>query len=98
MQHVQLDVSVKDVCDTAPSCRIVSVTSNEPVTGKGDHTSPDWVVTGDLTLDLRAERSGAGNGRLYWIKVRCLDDSGNSQTRTATVKVPHDKSGHDDDD
>jgi hypothetical protein len=30
--------------------------------------------------------------------VRCLDDSGNSSTRTATVKVPHDKSGHDEDD
>jgi hypothetical protein len=98
MRPVRLDVSVKDICDTSPSCRIVSVTSNEPVTGQGDHTSPDWVVTGNLTLDLRAERSGAGNGRLYWIKVRCTDDSGNSSTRTATVRVPHDKSGHDEDD
>jgi hypothetical protein len=89
---------VKDICDTSPSCRIVSVTSNEPVTGQGDHTSPDWVVTGNLTLDLRAERSGVGNGRLYWIKVRCTDDSGNSSTRTATVRVPHDKGGHDEDD
>jgi len=94
MVDVRIEVSVKDICDTKPSCKIVSVTSNEPVTGKGDNTSPDWKITGDLTVELRAERSGRGNGRLYWIKVRCTDDSGNSSTKTATVKVPHDQ-GHD---
>jgi hypothetical protein len=59
MRSVRLDVDVKDVCDVAPSCQIVSVTSNEPV-GTGATHVPDWVVTGKLTADLRAERSGAG--------------------------------------
>jgi pimeloyl-ACP methyl ester carboxylesterase len=91
LQSVRLQVSVDDICDTHPSCRIVSVASNEPVTGKGDHTSPDWIVTSNLTVKLRAERSGGGHGRLYWIKVRCTDDSGNSSEKTVTVTVPHDQ-------
>ena len=27
------------------------------------HRSPDWDIISDLTLDLRAERSGTGDGR-----------------------------------
>jgi hypothetical protein len=94
MVPVRIMLSVQDVCDAQPYCRIISVKSNEPVvgTGGGDR-APDWVVTGNLTLKLRAERSGKGNGRVYTIKVRCTDDSGNSSTKTVKVKVPHDRGG-----
>ena len=68
------------------------VSSNEPVNGTGDgDTAPDWVITGNLTVDLRAERSGTGSGRVYTITVRCTDASGNSSTKTVTVTVPHDR-------
>jgi len=65
------------------------VTSNEPVDGLGDgDTGPDWQITGDLTVNLRAERSGQGSGRIYTITIECTDFSGNSSTKTVTVSVP----------
>ena len=89
MVPVTVAVSATDNCDPSVICRIVSVASNEPVDGLGDgDTSPDWVVTGNLTLDLRAERSGKGTGRVYTITVECTDLSGNKSTSTVAVSVP----------
>lgn len=86
---VSVSVSVFDICDAAPTCRIISVSSNEPIDGLGDgDTAPDWVITGDLTVDLRAERSGTGTGRVYTITVQCTDSSGNSATKAVPVRVP----------
>lgn len=90
MVPVVLTVDATDNCDSV--CQIVLVESNEPVNGLSDgNTAPDWVITGDLTVKLRAERSGKGNGRIYTITVECTDQSGNNSTDTATVTVPHDK-------
>ena len=50
-----------------------------------------WMITGPLTLNLRAERSGTGSGRVYTIIVSCTDDAGNTSTRATQVLVPHDK-------
>jgi hypothetical protein len=87
---VTVAVDASDNCDFA--CQIISVASNEPVNGLGDgNTAPDWTITGDLTVKLRAERSGKGNGRVYTITVECADSSENSSTDTVTVTVPHDK-------
>lgn len=92
MVPVVVAVSVTDICDAAPGCRIVSVSSNEPENGLGDgDTAPDWEITGDLTLDLRAERSGTGSGRVYTITVQCTDASGNYATKDVTVTVPHNR-------
>lgn len=93
MVPVSVAVAVSDICDAAPSCHIISVSSNEPVNGLGDgNTAPDWQITGALTVNLRAERSGEGNGRVYTIAVQCTDASGNnSATQTAAVTVPHNK-------
>jgi hypothetical protein len=91
MVPVRVSVSVRDLCDAKPFCKIISVTSNEPVGGRGGDRAPDWVITGNLTVNLRAERSGNRSGRIYTIKVRCTDDSGNSSYRTGTVIVPHDQ-------
>lgn len=77
-----------DNADPAPVCRIVSVTSNESANGLGDgNTAVDWIVTGDLSLRLRSERSGKGTGRVYTITVECSDSSGNVSTGTVTVVV-----------
>ena len=92
MKPVSLGVEVFDNCDEDVSCRITSVGSNEPINGLGDgNTDPDWQITGDLSANLRAERSGTGNGREYTITVECTDDAGNRSTESATVTVPHDK-------
>jgi hypothetical protein len=92
MVPVSVAVSVADVCDTTPSCQIKSVASNEPINGTGDgNTDPDWVITGPLTLQLRAERAGNGTGRTYTITVECTDGSGNSSTKDVTIVVAHDQ-------
>ena len=70
--------------ESAPACAITGVTSNEPIQG-------DWVLTGPLTLSLRAEREGQGTGRSYRVAVRCVDAAGNSVAGIATVLVPKGK-------
>jgi len=71
---------------------ITSVTSSEPDNGLGDgDTAGDIQITGDLTVSLRAERSGKGNGRTYTITVECKDAAGNASTSTTTVTVPRDQ-------
>jgi hypothetical protein len=84
-------VSVSDPGDPSPSCAVASASSNEPENGTGDgDRAPDWVLTGGLGVELRAERAGSGTGRIYAVTVRCTDASGNSSTRDAYVTVPHD--------
>jgi hypothetical protein len=92
MRNVTVIPTVVDNCDPAPVCRIVRVTSNEPVNGLGDgDTAPDWLITGNLSLKLRAERAGVGTGRVYTISVACADRSGNVGTGSVLVRVPHDQ-------
>ncbi|HKS25288.1 MAG TPA: HYR domain-containing protein [Thermoanaerobaculia bacterium] len=87
MVAVGIAVVAVDNCDTAPVNRIVSVTSNQPINGPGDgNTNPDYVITGDLTLQLRAERT-ANQDRTYTITVTSTDASGNTSTATVTVTV-----------
>jgi hypothetical protein len=69
---------------------VVSVTSDEPVNGLGDgNTAPDWTVTSDLAVSLRAERAGGGDGRIYKINIECKDAFANRATAPVTVSVPH---------
>ncbi len=92
MVPVSVAVSAMDNCSATAECHIASVSSNEPINGLGDgDTAPDWEITGNLRVNLRAERSGTGNGRVYTITVGCTDALGNSSTGTATVTVPHDQ-------
>ena len=94
MVEVIVSVDVTDVCDSTPNCYVYDVTSNEDVNGLGDgNTEPDWHITGDLTIELRAERSGTGDGRTYYLHVRCDDGSGNSTEHTVEVYVAHNR-GH----
>ncbi len=75
------------------SLKIVSATSNEPDNGLGDGDTPtDIQITGDLTLNLRAERSGKGKGRIYTVTVEARDAAGNAATKSVTVSVPKDNS------
>ncbi|MCF7808924.1 MAG: FG-GAP-like repeat-containing protein [Candidatus Marinimicrobia bacterium] len=85
---------------------ITSVTSDEPEdvqgssngkgkkggnSGGGDgNTKNDIVITGS-SVDLRAERLGGGNGRVYTIYMAVTDDAGNTSEASAQVHVPHSK-------
>ena len=90
MQDVTVIVSAVDNCRLANS-KIISVTSESTVEPDKGQTVPDWQITGDLTLRLRAERSGAGAGRVYNITVECTDVSGNASRAVVQVAVPHDQ-------
>jgi hypothetical protein len=96
MVAVGVRATITDACGPT-AWRILSVASNEPVNDIGDgNTSPDWEITGDHTVNLRAERSGANKaGRIYTITVQATDAAGNrSDSKTAKVTVPHDKGNH----
>jgi len=99
---ISITASATDRCDPSLSCRIVSVTANEPVLGPGSgNTDPDWIITDPgpkvspamLGVELRAERAGGGTGRVYRIDATCADASGNNTAGSTTVTVPHDQ-GH----
>jgi hypothetical protein len=76
---------------------INSVTSDEPVDGRGDgNTCPDARINSDGTVELRAERSARGNGRVYTINFTATDDTGASCEGSVFVCVP--KNARDDDD
>ena len=76
----------------ATTCGITQVASSESAPFKGaGRTATDWEITGPLTLNLRAERSGRSTGRTYTIGFTCSDPSGNAAAGQATVLVPHDQ-------
>jgi hypothetical protein len=85
---VTVDVAASDNCSAIVTCEIISVTSNEPEVSDTDTTTPDWEITGPLSVNLRAERSNEGVGRVYTITVRCTDEVGNRSQRVGTVFVP----------
>ena len=76
-----------DACDGAGICPpagavIDDVTSDEPADSK-----PDIVLLDATHLTLRAERDGAGDGRVYTIHFSKQGEHG-----TRLVTVPHDRS------
>jgi competence protein ComGC len=89
MVPVTVTVEADDTSATPPVSRIISVTSNEPVSGlTNNDVGPDWQITGALTVDLRAQRDNRGRGRIYTLTIETTDDLGNSTTQTVTVTVP----------
>lgn len=85
---------VTDSCDTTlgiGSVVIEKVTSDEIENGNGDgNTLNDIVIAADCrSVQLRAEREGNSDGRVYTITFSVTDASGNVGTATAKVVVPH---------
>jgi len=79
----------------ATSFLITGVTQDEPVNGLGDgDTSPDAFIAADgSSVDLRRERAGGGNGRVYEIAYDAVNNDGAGCSGFVTVGVPHDQSG-----
>ena len=84
-----------DADGNALTTTITHVTQDEPLNGLGDgDTGPvdAMLVAGHPDqVDLRAERSGTADGRVYAVTVTVTDGSGGSCTTTlSTATVPHD--------
>lgn len=68
---------------------ITSIFQDEPVLAPGSgNTSPDGQGIGTSTAQVRAERIGSGNGRVYHIGFTATDASGASCTGTVFTGVP----------
>lgn len=74
---------------------ITRVTSDEADDAPGSGNTADDIVIapGCRSVNLRAERVGDGNGRVYTIHVAAADSRGNVGTATFQVTVPHDSNG-----
>jgi hypothetical protein len=85
--------SVTDNCDSigVSSVVITKVTSDEIENGNGDgNTMNDIVIAGDCkSVQLRSEREGNGNGRVYTLFFSVRDTAGNVGTGTTKVVVVH---------
>jgi hypothetical protein len=85
--------SVTDNCATlsAANVNITRVTSDEPddANGNGDgNTTNDIVIASNChSVQLRSERDGNGNGRVYRIYVSTTDACGNPTSTSYAVKV-----------
>ncbi len=92
-------VSVSDNCTplTVDDVYIASVSSDEEenAQGGGDgNTTNDIVIAQDCkSVDLRKERRGNGNGRVYTINMMVMDASGNSASASSLVYVPKNNGG-----
>jgi hypothetical protein len=102
MQPFQLSdcASIVEQCDASAEINqqgsITSIFSDEPedATGNGDgHTLGDIAITGPSTFELRAERAGGNNGRVYGVNFKVKDSAGNVTHSTCYFGVPHDMSG-----
>jgi hypothetical protein len=86
--HKFVDVTI-NYTETAPcptTCSL-SVTSNEPPV---DDKTPEFIVVDAHHVQLRAERLGTGDDRIYTITIKCTNAAGTT-THTVTVLVPHDQ-------
>ncbi len=88
-KYVKVTTTVNASSDTS-TVTLLSVTSNEPDNGLGDgDKANDIVILDNFNINLRAERSGAGNGRIYTITYQVTNVCGNSIIVSTTVTVPH---------
>ena len=73
---------------------ITQITSDEVENGCGDGNTLDDIVIGAScrTAQLRVERSGCGNGRVYTVFLHVTDLAGNRTATTVKVLVPTDDS------
>ena len=86
MQNVAISYTVTDTC---PVTCALSATSNEPINGLGDgDAAPDWVIVDANNVNLRAERSALGTGRIYTVTTSCTDSGNASSKANVTVSVP----------
>jgi VCBS repeat-containing protein len=99
IQVSQLVASVSDNCSTLAVGNVVieKVTSDEVDNAPGDsdgNTVNDIVIAANCrSVQLRAERDGNRNGRVYTITLRLRDAAGNTTRATRKISVPLSQNG-----
>jgi hypothetical protein len=91
--------SITDQCDGSldpnTAGEIVRVTSDEPEElarkGGDGRTCRDMVLVDKSSVQLRAEREGPDNGRIYTIHYVVRDKAGHAVNGTCRANVPHDQ-------
>jgi hypothetical protein len=89
-------VSATDSCDGALDVdavgTILSISSDEPENAQGDgNTVDDMLILGPSSFQVRKERQGGGNGRVYSVRFSVEDSSGHVVEGIASLHVPHDE-------
>lgn len=86
LKEIVVTVDADDICDAAPTYKIISVSSNQE--GARFFKEPDWFITSDDTVLLRAKKDlFTLDNRVYTITVEVTDASGNSSTAVTAVEV-----------
>ncbi len=92
--HKLETVTIRGVTDPdndPVAIRITGITQDEPVNGLGDgDTAPDGFGVETSQAQVRAERSGTGNGRVYAISFMADDGKNGTCSGQVAVGVPHD--------
>ncbi|MFT3776369.1 MAG: hypothetical protein QM820_64320 [Minicystis sp.] len=87
-------VTILDACDAAPKLWFTWASSDEPDDDLGDgSTGSDIANLGCDGVDLRSERQGGSDGRVYTLGWHAEDHAGNAVDGTCRVIVAHDQSG-----
>jgi len=93
--HAFKPITINGVSDPDGNPVTLSVTSifqDEAVNALGSgNTAPDGQGVSSATAQVRAERVGGGDGRVYTIAFSANDGQGGSCTGTVQVGVPHNK-------
>lgn len=88
--HTLVDVTIGGVVDDGTTTvTIDSIFQDEPTNGLGDgDVAPDGFGVGTDTAQLRSERSGTADGRVYHVAFTATDDAGQECSGTVSVSVP----------
>jgi hypothetical protein len=90
VKHQLIQVATVSATDSVSGLArlTVSAVSSEPDSGTGGGDVAQDIVINGGSVQLRAERSPSGKGRVYTVSATAVDIAGNSTTAVATCKVP----------
>jgi hypothetical protein len=95
--HRMIDITIQNIIDPDGdplTIRITSIRQDEPTRGQGmGDQSPDGAGIGTSTAQIRIERAGNEDGRVYHISFTANDGRGGECTGEVVVSVPHDQRG-----
>jgi hypothetical protein len=82
-------LAVTDIDNDPVTITVTAIRQDEPTSGLGDgDQSPDGSGVGTSTANVRVERSGTDDGRVYHISFSASDGNGGSCTGEVSVSVP----------